>query len=351
MYIRSDKSRPGFTLVEVIVVITILSILFALAAGAVFRAQQTAYDMKAGAEIQQIATGIENFKQKYGVGYMPSQLVLKNALWNYNTSIPIERESKKFLLQMFPRIATQTNPGKPGEPTFIGWTGDNNPTSKITLNGCECLVFFLGGRVISTGTTAAPFGFTSDPVNPWPDPTSATPSKQRGSVSFEFDVTRLMISPFNTPLSPINPATFVYLDSFASGQNDMPYFYFSSYKSGNDYNPYGTDVVNGTSAQVVNPPASWTSISPFQIAPFMNSQNLNNAQNRFHNPNGFQLISAGKNKRVGNFQTLSTSPNRLNCIIWENGDFLTPANTPIDRENEAGDDLSNFHGTKLGTPQ
>ena len=86
----------------------------------------------------------------------------------------------------------------------------------------------------------------------------------------------------------------------------------------------------------------------------MDAQNLNKAANKFYNPNGFQLISAGRNKRFGNFQTLSAAPaNRVGFIIWENGTYdpTTKPVPPSDREDEFGDNLCNFHPGKMGMPQ
>ena len=357
MFIKSRNSRPGFTLVEIIVVITIMAVLFGMVASAVTNAMKTALDAKVSTEITQMAGAVEAFKSKYGVSYLPSEFRLRNTIAGYDAAIAaagtnqpliqFERDCKNFLLRMFPRINTAA---------VIGWTGDpTNPNSAIDLNGSECLVFFLGGRCVKVGTSVTALGWGSNPVNPWPNPLAG----DKGIASFEFDAARLMSSPYNSA----NTGICVYLDGFASGQNDMPYFYFSSYKSGNDYGAYGAvkpSLISSSTIAAANAPPMWTGVSAFNIAPFMNSQNLNAQQNKFHNANTFQLISAGRNKRVGNFTKLSVSPDRVNFVIWENGVFdvntIPPAEwtmptLPPDRENETVDNLCNFHGGKMGVPQ
>jgi hypothetical protein len=82
-------------------------------------------------------------------------------------------------------------------------------------------------------------------------------------------------------------------------------------------------------------------LGAMKIAPFADTKG------RFYNPTSFQIISAGKDQRIGNFLTL----NAAGFITYDNGLFGTPATSPGPGIDEVGDNLCNFHPTKMGTPQ
>ena len=68
--------RGGFTLVELLVVITIIAILFALLSAAAVKLIGKGDEVKLRSEISQLAQAVQAFKQQFSVGYIPDQIYL-----------------------------------------------------------------------------------------------------------------------------------------------------------------------------------------------------------------------------------------------------------------------------------
>src|SRR5262249_34081561 len=93
---NNQLRRPsfGFTLVEMLVVITIIGILASLAAVGVYKAYDAARRARIKIELTNLANAMEAFKQKYG-DYPPS---------NVNSSDPNSKmQVEQFLAKAFPR--------------------------------------------------------------------------------------------------------------------------------------------------------------------------------------------------------------------------------------------------------
>src|SRR5688572_22250651 len=60
------RRRPAFTLVELLVVIVILAMLMGLVSVAVFKALRTGQDAQVTIEINQLAMGMNNYKDAHG---------------------------------------------------------------------------------------------------------------------------------------------------------------------------------------------------------------------------------------------------------------------------------------------
>ena len=71
----APRRRTGFTLVELLVVITILGILIALLVPAVFSAVSRANDARVAGEINTLGQALASFKNKFQE-YPPSRIVL-----------------------------------------------------------------------------------------------------------------------------------------------------------------------------------------------------------------------------------------------------------------------------------
>jgi prepilin-type N-terminal cleavage/methylation domain-containing protein len=243
----TQTDRGGFTLVELLVVITILAILFSLAAVAVVKAIGKGDEARERNELSQLSNAIQAFKVQFSAPYLPSHF---RARATYAVTDP----DLLYLKSVWPRIGIPS-----GSAIAVNWgaltsavnaAGNNG----LSLSGNQCLVLFLAGP---DGVS----GFSNSPTDPMaPPPTSGTPPPRIGPF-FEFDPNRLS----GTPLS--------YKDIYGT-----PYVYFTSYKAGNDYNPQNLDTasVNGVT------------IIPYQIS-----------TSRFANANGFQIISAGKDGVFG----------------------------------------------------
>ncbi len=172
--------RKAFSLIELMIVITIIAILMSLLLVGVQAARNAARVATVTVEFKNMEKDIADFKAKFGAE-PPSGITLYEtpANWFPPTAPPIPyavaARSRALVRQIWPdfdfTIARDIN-------------GDNDTTDTITLNGAECLVFFLGGlnstNVVdkngvlippaTTGTvitTWAPLGFSTNPTNPF----------------------------------------------------------------------------------------------------------------------------------------------------------------------------------------
>ena len=178
--VASDRNsrrlaRQAFSLIELMIVITIIAILMSLLLVGVQAARTAARVASVTVEFKNMEKSIADFKAKFG-SEPPSGIVLFEAIAGWTGSTPSSAavsRSRALIRQIWPdfdfTIARDIN-------------GDGDLTDTITLNGAECLVFFLGGVnstnvVDRTGTTIgtvgapitswAPLGFSTNPANPF----------------------------------------------------------------------------------------------------------------------------------------------------------------------------------------
>lgn len=158
-------TRSGFTLLELLAVVTIISILVALILPALSGVRRRATVTAVQTELRQMDQAITMFESRYG-GMPASNLVIPAVGGTWDV------KSRAIVRSYWPQFNFATN----------GGLGNSDA---IHLNGAECLVFFLGG--VQGGTTDAPVlaGFSKDPSTPWiADPNSDGPL-------FEFDLGRM----------------------------------------------------------------------------------------------------------------------------------------------------------------
>ena len=179
----SRLNRGAFSLIELMIVITIIAILMSLLLVGVRGAMNTARNATVTVEFKQLEKGIADFKAKYGAE-PPSSIVLFEAPAGWTGSSPsavIVNRSRALVRQMWPDFDfSMPNPAPMAAGRDINGDGDKSDT--IILNGSECLVFFLGGVnatniVDKTGTTIgtagnpvttwAPLGFSANPTSPF----------------------------------------------------------------------------------------------------------------------------------------------------------------------------------------
>src|SRR5436305_15327133 len=80
---QRPHSRRGFTLIEMLVVIAIITVLVALVVPAVMYFTRKGPQLLTTNEISQLDTAIQNFKTTYKVDYIPSRFLLCENLSNY----------------------------------------------------------------------------------------------------------------------------------------------------------------------------------------------------------------------------------------------------------------------------
>jgi len=152
---------------------------------------------------------------------------------------------------------------------------------------------------------------------------------------FEFKANRLARSP-----SPSAVNFLVYFDPWG---NNVPYVYLSSYGQENSYRP---GVVGTTPPTAPNPsaPATWPDSPPVTaglnigvwIMPYTDASG-----SRYINPNGFQILSAGKDGLFGPGGAWNSQ-----------GGTVTPYTGTVDPSNGTAyrDDQVNFSGGVLSVP-
>ena len=84
---QRPHSRRGFTLIEMLVVIAIITVLVALVVPAVMYFTRKGPQLLTTNEISQLDTAIQNFKTTYKVDYIPSRLRLCENITDYTLSI------------------------------------------------------------------------------------------------------------------------------------------------------------------------------------------------------------------------------------------------------------------------
>lgn len=215
---RSKPSqRHGFTLLELLIAITIVALLSGLLVVAVQGARRTALLTAVKTEILDIETALESFKTEYGV-YPPSGVVLFEdpTAWDATQLQEIQRIWPFFN----PGALDLDGNGTPGEASDgIDFNGNGEIDEVLILDGSECLAFFLGGMMATdvvepsstteNGTLVAgkaagdaitrwgPLGFSKSPTNPFTRQTAS-----RVEPFIELDVTRLTDTRDNIVVSP-----------------------------------------------------------------------------------------------------------------------------------------------------
>jgi type II secretory pathway pseudopilin PulG len=234
------SARAGFTLIELLVVISVIIVLVGILTAAVVNVLGRADDLEIVADIKKLETGVSAFKSDVGIE-PPSKLVLFEQASDWNTANATVVRSKGLIRRMWPRFDfTQDR----------DIDGDGNMTETHTLEGSECLVFFLGG--VPNPGDLRPVGFSKNPADPFSQPSSRD-SPRQGPYT-ELDAGRL---------------TDVDSDGFPEYKDPLegqfsPYVYLSSY-GGRGYDISDLPTSYGmTSAYMQSADSAWKKDS-FQI--------------------------------------------------------------------------------------
>lgn len=280
------RGPGGFTLIEMLMVIVIISILAGLLVVVVGRAMGTGQEAKILTEINQLSLAMEEYKNDYG-SYPPNP--------GTDFSLELEDSRKRRILRHFARAFPRTTFQNPDllRDAIIAATAVPNAQPGVNLDGlnindldpAEALVFFLGGlpwRYLdeNDNVTYELTGFAADPRNPFQN---ANVQPQRTRIFYEFDPRRFVdrdgdgwpeyiydaSTPFETP-------PFVYFDA-------------PSYAMGAHYPHWLEDIsVNASQSAVSQMVEQWGFARPYAGS----VDGANNVQT-WVAPQGFQIVAAG----------------------------------------------------------
>jgi prepilin-type N-terminal cleavage/methylation domain-containing protein len=321
------RAGRGFTLVEMLVVITIIGILAGLAVPAVIVALRR---VKIGAikmELSQLEMACQAYKDKFGE-YPPD---FAFALQNNTVGVSAKNIVVRHLAKAFPRYT----PGIKGGGT--GWAGFLNDLSAAGidtnyLTPQTALIFWLGGMPTDpTHGNFLPSGLAADVTNPFQ---TAIQCPSRISPFFDFDPTRSK----NISSTPATACVWAYWPQGAVGNQSTGAITYFRAENG----AYTVIAPNG------NPDAkscydAGDTTTPKIFAAFdTRTSNVTTSPHvvNWVNPKSVQIFSAGMDTRFGNI----TPPSPLGPNIYDTGlQFPTGENyLPY-----TYDDITNFSSGTL----
>lgn len=342
-----SRNRQGFTLIEVLIVITIIGILVGLLIPAVGIAYRSIKKSAIAMEVMAIADAVEKYNQKYG-DYPPDG----------SSRTAFERHCRK----VFPQISSR-------EILDVYATVANNQAPSLSaaaefrvMDPPEALVFFLGG-------------LSEDPVHPFTgsggpliigardgsgNPTVFQYNVDRNAPFFEFRQDQLTlvvtdagitVSDDETTVMQIGPAANDAIPVYKASGQEAPFVYFAA-------RTYSTTGGGGTYANHYSPPGMGFA-RPYK------SENLNTSvtygastADRFYkymNDKTFQVITAGLDDSFGGVSPLDApaifsvfpTGRQLNILVAPKDQNGALGYKTSDDPSEQLDNATNFSGGVL----
>ncbi len=272
---RGNRCRSGFTLVEVLVVAVIIGILLAIVSAAVFPALQSAQEFAITSEAGQLGMAIEAFKSHYGGGYPPADLTAPasggvDPLYN-------------FVRDAFPRFTEVPDPNNPGN--MLPLDEENLRTYLQNLKNEDEVVEGVYIDTFDPGQSLVFWlvGFSNDPADPFDGHVARMRGKNLEKAFYAFDPDRLGTHTDEDGIWTVHyyPETVKNMNSDEANATggSLSFLYFDKRAYDKSYDPNGPD--GGGSL------------------PTFSAYQENDGTNPFYNPAGFQIISAGLDKQLG----------------------------------------------------
>ena len=312
---QGNHAKAGFTLVELLVVITIIGLLVAIAIPTLGSIMGKARDTANKFEVTEIADAVEKYYQKHN-DYPPDGSDLGVLQRHFRKLFPRMQEPDGSLLVALTHVPDSNNPT--GPPVF----------SPVAMDRAEALLFFLGGfsddlshpitgpggpLVLLAGATdltnLASYQYNMTRSNSFltlePDRIDVTQVGNRyvsnDEVRYEYTGTDLSVRGGNdllpTYLSDNDETPVVYFDSRTYG--DLGGGAYNGYLIGGKFGgvrPYKTSV--GAQEPPATPGSYGSATAAFNAVPFMN-------------PTKYQIIHPGQDGVFGALVQDATTPTPL----------------------------------------
>ncbi|WP_437191679.1 type II secretion system protein [Planctomicrobium sp. SH527] len=290
----AKSSRLGFTLIELIVVILVISILMAIVMPSIGNVFNSGREAQVVADIKNIEAGLAAFKLKYGID-PPSSFVISSDPATYIPASPADLanpakrigfNSRALMRQLWPSYEI-TNAAASTPGALLAANGVTGLDTTVYLNGAECLAFFLGGPGV-LGDNVAPNGFSANPINPF------LGGGSRVGPFLELSESRLVDVDENKAREIIDTLP----------NQTRPYQYFSSY-DGKGYQLFGYDNTAGTDDDeviVLNSSPTMQSVylkNDTEWATAANRPSVGGVVGNYWNGKTYQIISPGLDGEYG----------------------------------------------------
>ena len=279
------RRSAGFTLVEILVVITIIGILAALAVPAIFSAVSTANSTAIKMELNSIETAVQKYQEKYG-DYPP----------DFSDWAVVERHYRK----IFPRISgdlvllQRMLDANPYNPLMGSFNLNPDVHDPIMMDRGEVLNWVLGG-------------YSSDPLRPFTGPGGPLEligqtgtagdmnvyqiNTSRENAFYDFVPGRLdLVLPNKN--SPLNINNY-----YVSGDNDLFLSYASSTKTKTPHVYFDSRTYDHKSVLGFN--GFSRSNDTGSVRPYLSDIVQTNGGWQFMKPNTFQIIAPGIDTNFG----------------------------------------------------
>lgn len=245
---KLNSRRAGFTLVELLVAISIIVLLVALLMPAINATRVNARKAEVTVDIRALENALSEFKAEFNE-YPPSRITL------YPPGEPWDNRSRTIIRRYWPSFNFAASGGL---------SSTSVPAGGVTLNGAECLVFFLGG----INDEGAPSGFSKNPATPF------GPGGSRLGPFFEFDTGRLRDVTVDVDRGETENGFMEYLDPIPS--QSRAYIYYSAYDGSGydsaDVNPKMLGTSNMPSFYMQSGSTAWKNQSFQIISPGFNGE-------------------------------------------------------------------------------